>query len=205
MPSKKPIKMIPNKTSESLTKEVTREELYMLIKGFDGVKAPFSPLSRKLFAIYKLNRDVYEEVDKFKKEYDAKLEEYNTQIGEIAQKYGDKDESGQLKSKFKHDGSVSWSFTTKEGEVGMAKFKTLREEYKDWLDYALPDSEFKKFIKEPVTLQYIEIIKTELTKLTAKNIIDLILILPSEIAEKDLPEDMIFEQMRVLSETVVIK
>ena len=203
--AKKVVKLIQDKAPEPIIREVTREELYLLIKSFDGVKAPFSPHSRKLFSIYRLNRDAFEEIDKFKKEYDLKIEEYNKQVFEIAQKYADKDEEGELKSVVNnHSGQVSWNFTSEQGAIGLKKLKELKKEFKPWLDYMQPDNEFQKFLSEKVEFKYTRIIKSELTKLNAQNLVDLVLILPTEITENDLPSDITFEQMRVISQNVEI-
>jgi hypothetical protein len=206
--AKKTTPAAPGKTVEPLTKSVSREELYVLIKGFDGVKVPFSPLSRKLFSVYRLNRDVFEEVDKVKKEYDLNLEEYNKKLYEIVQKYADKDESGKLKSKVNNlTGDVNWTFTNVNGPEGLEKIEELKKEYKDYLKYAESDSYFQKFMKEPVTLTYFELLPNEILMLNAASLIYLLPIFPptTKIAENALPEEITFEQMKILSKKIEIK
>lgn len=194
------------KKSKELEKQITRRALHTLVKGFDAVKQPFSPLRRKLFQIFLFVRNDFDEVEKFQKELEDKLKEYNQKVFGIAKEHGDKDEAGELIQKVsERTGQVSWTFAQEGGEAGLKKLKALQKEYKAWLDYADPESDFSKYMSEKVPIKYLELEKHEVKKLSAANIIDLMPILPAELDEKDLPGDMTFEQMRILSENIRIK
>lgn len=199
-------KELPKKKQVELKKQLTRKELYVMIKSFDRVKEPFSPLRRKLFSIFLLNRNAFEEVEKFQKELEEKLKEYNQKIYDNAKKFADKDESGELiQTVNPRTGQAIWNFTQEGGDEGLKKHYAIRKEYKKWLDYADPESEYSKFLDEKIEVQYIEIESHEVKRLSGDVLVDSVHILPASLKEKDFSDKVDFEHIRIISEKVKIE